>query len=518
MSSAAAGPNSIRIPVVMDLDTATGQLRTFRRVAAVETGAAAKDMGVAITGAEATTAKAAVGMTESIGKIRPLMGTITRGLGAMGIEGAGAFSSLTRGAITLANTGFTPLGIGIAASVALLGVFAKSARDTEEATKGLREEIDRLGQSNAELALRGEAKRTGTPFDELDTTRKIEEANDAIRGSKIAISIALARQMDLELQYGSYVTMNLVTQKEYRREVEIVNESLRQITDQERNVAGLERRLSLLRSESDQWREILATIQRAQAYDRSQVSPGFVDAARKRLGVGDFNAEHDRLQMPDPYAGFKPSPGLVADETTREVAALAAAERQRRAAENAGILSDFEANRAAEAATRESRDAVMQGNAARYAESLAEAQKQAMQATARDAEAFRGFGEAGAASITLALNHSIESGDFRSFFAQFQAGMADAVVSAFTYALIQKPLASALGDITGNIGGLFGYGRGGASPTTAANSGTMETFMANGGGVAPKSVMMNFPDGTSFHIKGGKGGGVPRGKAARWAT
>lgn len=513
--SGAAGTTYL-LDIEVETDKATGQLMNFRKTANAEVGAAGREMGAALTSAEATTAKAAVGMTDSLGKLRPLMGTITRGLGAMGVEGAGAFSGLTRGAITLMNTGFTPLGLAVAGVVAGLGVYARSASEARDVTKDLRDEIDRLGVSNAELAQRMEAKRQGIPFDEFQAAADVAAARDRIRGNQIAIAVA-QKQID-EFQSFGMEEARAGKQRpdiDVRRQYQIIKESLDQISKEEQNVAGLERRLNLLKGTSDEWKEILATIQRAQEYDRSQIAPGFVDRNR-----GGYDRPHDRLDLPSPFAEYKPSPALTAEERFPELAAAAAAERQRRAEEAVGIRSDFDSNRAAEAATRDSRDEVIQANAERQAAAFAEAQKEAMRIAARDAETFRGFGEQGAASITAALNRSIQSGDFRSFFAQFQAGMSEAVISAFTYALIQKPLANALGDVTQGIGGLFGYGKGGGTGTGAAQSGTMETFMANGGGGAPKSVRMNFADGTEISINNKKasGGGVQRGKSARWAS
>lgn len=223
----------------------------------------------------------------------------------------GKLATMTSG---LLMTGFNPLSLAIAGTSLAIGTLSDRAEDAKTKIHDLDTELAALKKTNADLAFKREAESLGVSKDSLETQRRIEEAQDNIRGNKIAIAIATAKVMEYERDNLSIATANVRVAFDWRHQLDIIKQSWEQITREQKIADELQRKL------------VLST---AAANDRLQMEPGAVERVRQRWSM---TLPHDRLVMPE-GGGMPTDRGPLHGDlaTNQEIEALRASAAQARA-------------------------------------------------------------------------------------------------------------------------------------------------------------------------------------------
>jgi hypothetical protein len=492
------------LDIDVQLDKATGQLVNFRERSRAEMGAAAKGIETEMSRVESTakrtmteTASSANKVAAGFRSVSPTIAAATNALTLMGTQAPPAIGAITRGVAGLAMTGFTPLGIAIGLATSALGFFLGRSQEAEKQALATAEANKKLAESMTLVS------RAPDPTIAIGWAKWRQEKG--LAGMPTGLAAAEEGLGQAEALLANRRTVMLGMEGHY----------------DPRALSDLYRAVEARKQERDYQLELA----RASGYvteEERKINALLADRATMRLRFG-YGTDSDTLANAlSGVSTFNPAtmsvPGLPTAERAAELARIRGSLRAGESAAGAqGIAADyfsrlpdhpgFYGNQYPTTAAP-----VETPSLNRFAAARGEA---SMRELAKDTSTMRSFGERGAQSITSALNQSITSGDMDPFFSSLQSGITDAVLSAFTNALVQRPLESLLGNLTQNIGGFLGVGQstdtyGGSNPGAAYADELAHLPASKSAKMSPKAVTLLIGDGASVNIgQGGGRGGSP---------
>ena len=500
--SSSSSPTTYLLDVDIQLDKATGQLVNFRERSKAEMTAAAAGMQAPLAQVEVAAQRAATA-TSSVGSsvgaaavsfrgLAPTILTATNALSLMGATGVPAIGALTRGVTALAAGGFTPLGVALGIATTALSFFIGRSNETTKAVEQQQEAVEELVKSYGDLI-----RARSDPLIARSREGRAGPKPTTLQEMRAAESELVAR---LGVAEEDLATSNQDTFREMVTRVQAVRNALTE----------LRLEIAQLQAQSAKAPALPEDLPFSFTAPRGRRSSSDALATMFNGGVPTLTADQ-LAHMPRGGTVSRTPPEIGDWQST----SMFGPSRSQLAELSGGYYvgtdqrtwrSSFEEG-AVPPAQQRAIDARAEAEAEAYARALA-----------KDTETMRSFGERGAASITSALNTAITSGDFSSFFSQFQAGITDAVVAAFTYSLVQKPLESALGGLTQNVGGFLGTGvspggyGGDAGPAAGYASEVAGLSAAKSARLSPRNVTLLVGDGANVNIGqgGGRGGSAAR--------